>query len=60
MYKLLRFCQQGLFGNFVYLVSTNSIADLPDMHTHFQSIMYMRLTSAKIVEIRDENVIQHY
>ena len=28
--------------------------------THFQSIMYMRLTSAKILEICDENVIQHY
>jgi len=50
MYKALHFCEQGMFGNFVYLVSKNSITGLIDLHTHFQSVMNMRLTSAKYLK----------
>jgi len=35
MYKTLHFCQQGMFGNFVYLVSKNSVTGLTDLQTHF-------------------------
>lgn len=50
MYTALHFSEQGMFGNFVYLVSKNSITGLTDLHTHFQSIMNMRFTSAKYLK----------
>jgi hypothetical protein len=50
MYKTLHFCQQGTFGNFVYLVSKKTIRGLTDQHTHFQFITCLRLTSAKYLK----------
>jgi hypothetical protein len=33
MYKILQFCQHGVFRNCAYLVSKNSVTGLPDLYS---------------------------